>query len=262
MSEAEESVVARGLATLQRGIGIVRSAAIYRGQPWKRRRALALYREFIRPGDLCFDIGAHLGDRLGYFLALGARVVAAEPQPPLMAVLRRLYGRNLAVTLVPAALGAAPGEATLRLDPLNPTVATLSRDWTERLAASAAFARVHWRKTLTVPVTTLDTLIDRHGIPRFTKIDVEGFEGEVLAGLNHVLPALSVEYVTASREPALQALDRLASLGTYAFNRSPGESLRLLHDRWLSAGEMAKELRQLPAQAGSGDIYGRLACGR
>ena len=41
----------------------------------------ALYARFVRPGDLAFDIGSHVGDRIGSFRRLGARVVALEPQP-------------------------------------------------------------------------------------------------------------------------------------------------------------------------------------
>src|SRR5215472_8214381 len=92
---------------LRRGYGIARSLMIYRGQIWKQRRERALYATFIKPGDLCFDIGAHVGDRTGHFLALGARVVALEPQPAAMAVLQRWYGRDPRVTLVEAAAGAA-----------------------------------------------------------------------------------------------------------------------------------------------------------
>src|SRR5271169_2063381 len=108
MSEEQAIPASRVLTALRRSYGVARSLAIYRGQIWKRRHARALYGAFIARGDVCFDIGAHLGDRTGYFLSLGARVVAVEPQPLLMAVLRRLYGRHPRVTLVEAAVGASP----------------------------------------------------------------------------------------------------------------------------------------------------------
>src|SRR5450432_3544809 len=105
---------------LRRCYGIARSALIYYGNPRKRRRARTLYCQFVRRDELCFDIGAHLGDRIGHFRALGARVVALEPQPHLMRVLRLLYGGDAGVTLVEAAVGAAPGSATLFAPAANP----------------------------------------------------------------------------------------------------------------------------------------------
>ena len=46
-----------------------------------------------------------------------------------------------------------------------------------------------------VAVTTLDALIARFGVPAFIKIDVEGAEPDVLAGLSHAVPVLSFEYL-------------------------------------------------------------------
>ena len=243
---------------LQRGYGLARSAVIYHGNPVKRRRARAFYRAFVRPGDLCFDIGAHLGDRTGHFLALGARVVAVEPQPGPLAVLHRLYGGNPRVTLIAKAVGATLGEAELAVDPANPTIASLSREWRAQVARDPSFARTRWCERHLVAVTTLETLIADHGVPQFCKIDVEGFEAAVLQGLSRPLPSLSFEYIAAAREPALVALDRLAALGRYRFNRSPGESMRFPVVRWRSYGEMADEIRALAPAAGSGDIYAQL----
>jgi FkbM family methyltransferase len=239
----------------RRRLGIARSTVIYRGNPLKLRRARAFYRQFIHPGDLCFDIGAHVGDRLAHFLSLGARVVAVEPQPRLMAGLKRRYGTDSRVILINAALGSARGKAKLSIDPANPTVATLSPDYIEQAGSSPGFRHVRWHEHVEVEVSTLDTLIAAHGVPAFCKIDVEGYEHAVLEGLSRPLPGISLEYLPAALDPALVAIARLNRLGTYRFNRSVGESMILAIPRWLGAAEMSAELKRLPRNEKAGDVY-------
>jgi len=247
--------MAQLISALRRGYGIAASTVVYRGNPLKRRRARAFYRQFIHPGDLCFDIGAHVGDRLGHFLSLGARVVAVEPQPRLLAGLRRRFGDNPRVTLIGAALGATGGKAKLAIDPAHPTVATLSPDYIAQAGESRGFRHVRWREEVEVEVTTLDALIAAHGVPDFCKIDVEGYEHAVLEGLSRPLPGLSLEYLPAALDPALVAIARLNRLGTYRFNRSVGESMTLAIPRWLGAAEIGAELKRLPRNDKAGDVY-------
>jgi FkbM family methyltransferase len=243
------------VSVLRRGYGIARSTAVYRGNPFKLRRARAFYRQFIRPGDLCFDIGAHVGDRLVHFLSLGARVVAVEPQPRLMAGLKRRFGTDPRVILISAALGAARGKAKLAIDPAHPTVATLSPDYIAQAGESRGFRHVRWREEIEVEVTTLDALIAAHGAPAFCKIDVEGYEHAVIEGLSQPLPGLSLEYLPAALDPALVAIARLNRLGAYRFNRSVGESMALAIPRWLGAAEIGAELKRLPRDEKAGDVY-------
>src|ERR671930_1805308 len=101
--------------------GVLRSLRIYYGDRARRAAMDRLYGEFVHPGDLVFDIGAHVGDRIGCFRRLGARVVAVEPQPQLVTTLRLLYGRDRNVIIEPVALGRAPGSIELKLNPANPT---------------------------------------------------------------------------------------------------------------------------------------------
>jgi FkbM family methyltransferase len=244
---------------LQQAWGVLRSLWIYRVRDRGRHRGMdALYRRFLAPGDLAFDIGSHVGDRVASFRRLGCRVVAAEPQPALVRVLRRLHARDAAVTIVDAAVGAAEGQLELHLNLRNPTVATGSTAFIAAADGAPRWEGQRWTASVTVPVTTLDALIARHGLPTFVKIDVEGLELDVLQGLSHALPALSFEFTTIQPGVALQCLARCAQLGDYRFNAALGESQALVHDAWLAADAMSAWLQALPADANSGDVYARL----
>ena len=243
---------------LARASGLARSLLIYHGLPWRRRTLRRLYGQFLGPGDLAFDVGAHVGDRTRCFAGLGARVVAVEPQPDLAARLRRRFAGEPKVAVVAAALGARPGRATLFLSRRTPTVTTLSARWIERVQGSAGFERVAWEDRHEVAVTTLDELIARHGRPRFCKIDVEGFEAEVLRGLSQPLPALSIEYLPATIEVALAAVGRLAELGAYRFNLAEGERMRWLWPEWRGRRAVEDWLAMRRPGELSGDVYARL----
>jgi FkbM family methyltransferase len=238
--------------------GVVRSLRTYYGDRKRRDAMDRLYRRFIKSGDLVFDVGAHVGDRVAAFRRLGARVVAVEPQPALRATLELLHGRDRDVTIEPVALGRADGTIELKLNLDNPTVSTVSPDFIRAAAGAPGWEGQTWTTTMTVPLTTLDALIARHGVPGFIKIDVEGFEAEVLAGLSRPVATLSFEFTTIQRGVAAAAIDRCVALGYASFNAALGESQTLAHEGWVSAAQIAQWLARLPHAANSGDVYARL----
>jgi FkbM family methyltransferase len=238
--------------------GILRSLRIYYGN---RRHGLAMrrmYAQFVRPGDLVFDIGAHVGDRIAAFRRLGARVVAAEPQPALVKTLRLLYGRDGNVAIEATAVGRQSGEIDLSVNIDNPTVSTASADFIAAANGATGWQDQRWNRTIRVPLTTIDTLVARHGIPAFIKIDVEGFEAEALAGLTKPIVALSFEFTTIQRDVARACIERCTALGYTKFNAALGESQQFIQDDWLDADALTRWLDALPPDANSGDVYARL----
>lgn len=232
-----------------------RSLAYYYGDTGREAALDRMYRRFVRPGSVVFDIGAHVGDRVASFRRLGARVVAVEPQPLCMRALRALYAGDHRVELVEAACGSGAGSATLYINSANPTVSTNSARFLTAANGSHGWEGETWDRQITVRTVTLDGLIARFGQPAFIKIDIEGYEDAALAGLSRPVRALSFEFTTIAREVARNCLDRLVRLGFDGFDISLGESMSPTFGRWVSRDDMAGHLLRLPHEANAGDIY-------
>lgn len=236
-----------------------RSLDIYYRDQERTARMDAMNARFVSPGDLVFDIGAHVGDRTASYRRLGAKVVTVEPQASMYRFLRLFFGRDPQIHLENAALGAEKGKTTLYINSANPTTSTAARAMVEAAPDAVAWADQVWDVETTVMVMTLDQLIAAHGRPDFVKIDVEGYEAKVLQGLSHPLPSLSFEFTTLQRDVAIDALDILERLGRYRFAYSLGESHAMAQNDWISATEMKDVIGTLPVEANSGDIYAQLA---
>lgn len=236
----------------------MRSLVVY-WRPGRQRGLRRLYAPFVREGDLVFDVGAHVGDRSAAFAALGARVVALEPQPLLARWLRRTVGRNERVEVRAEAVGAESGSGQLAISRRTPTVSSMSESWRAVVGrANPGFRSVRWQSSVEVPMVTLDGLIASYGVPRFCKIDVEGYEAEVLSGLSQPLDALSVEFVAGQLEAAQACLRRVQTLGHYHFNVILGEARDFLFEEWRTGEETLAWLEDGAAGSSSGDVYSRL----
>ena len=175
--------------------------SLHRGHREERRLRQRFFAQLVAPGDLCYDIGANVGQTTEALLACGASVVALEPNPHCLPTLKHQFGRDPRVTLVQAAVGRAPGRADLHFRGSSAT-ASLRDDWQRGDD-----------KTVEVNVVTLDNLMARHGVPRLLKVDVEGYELEVFLGLGRPIPIVYFEMHASELETVAKIVDHLRSLG-------------------------------------------------
>lgn len=220
----------------------------------KKGERQRFYSQFIQKDDLCFDVGANSGNRTDIFLSLGARVVSIEPQNSCMEKLKRKYRNNKRVFLEKKALGKKKGTGILYLNEAD-TISSMSQEWIGEINKSHRFSEYQWKNEQRVSIITLEDLIKKYGTPAFCKIDVEGFEDEVLKGLSTPIKYLSFEFASEYIKSSINCMISLMNIGKYKFNYSLGEEMSLVLDEWVSFSEMKKLLKDSAEKDSWGDIY-------
>jgi FkbM family methyltransferase len=225
---------------------------ILRPQWWvKERRFDALVGPMVR-GKLVFDVGANHGSYAARLLrSRPSLIIACEPQPGLSLQLRERFAACPEVKFVDKAIGAAPGMIPMSISEDGDQVSSCRPEWKE------VFPDQNFSKTVDVPVTTLDALIVEFGMPGFCKVDVEGFEPEVLAGLSRQIPAMSLEFTPKVPHITRALLKRLGELGYRRINYALHEVFNFVLPKDVTPSQAETVLiNSLPAaHSGGGDIY-------
>jgi FkbM family methyltransferase len=213
------------------------------------------YSQFLSAGDVCFDVGANFGNRAKVFLKLGATVVAVEPQNKCVRALKTMHEENNRLIVIQKALGALEGMAELMISRAS-TISSLSQEWIEAVKRSGRFSEYSWDRREIVNVTTLDRLIAEYGVPSFIKIDVEGFEYQVIIGLSKQVNAISFEFTPEMIETTIRCIEHLNSLGVIKLNYSIGETMKMSLDKWVNPKEMIELLSVYQKEKRMfGDVY-------
>ena len=202
------------------------------------------YKQFIKRNELVFDVGCNVGCRTKLFLNLGAKVVGFEPQENLCNHLEGHLKRNKRFTLERTALGSKVGVSKIKISDAH-VLSSMSDRWIEATKKSGRFEQYNWNQSQEVPVTTLDEHIKKHGIPKFLKIDVEGYEFDVLQGLTCPLNFVSIEFTAEDIENTIKCLDYLTSLGKCSYRYALGESLSFSDCKWTDGNEFIVHLKKL-----------------
>lgn len=222
----------------------------------QKRRMIEFYSNYVIKGNLCFDIGANIGNRTDIFLSLGATVVVVEPNPNLVNVLRAKYKNENKVIIVNKALGAKNGSGKLFLCEAD-TLSSMSKEWIDRTIESGRFCNYCWDKSINIDITTMDDLVGIYGYPEFCKIDVEGYEYQVIKGLSRQIQTISFEFTPERIDTAFSCIKHLNKLGCYKYNYSLGESMQLELNEWVNAELICEALKCFEDTKVFGDVYAK-----
>jgi len=210
--------------------------------------------EFISEKDLIFDIGANQGELSEIFLKLKARVVCVEPQPDYVKKLNEKFRGNKNVIIVPFGVSDRNSKLKLYTSPKYPEIATFSEKWRKE----GRFNQEVWQEADLVDMVTLDGLINQYGVPRFCKIDVEGYEYNVIQGLSsNEIYCLSFEFSYEFLNDAINCCRSLYRLGYNKFNFSLESNYDLELAEYQKYEDIISKIKSYKDEKLCGDIYAR-----
>ena len=163
--------------------------------------------KLLNSGDLFFDIGAHLGNKSKQFLDKNLKAIMVEPLPQCVEQLKIKFENRDNVEIIQKAVGKTTEKMTLEVNTKMPTTSTMAKHW-----KSGRFSNEKWDQKINVEMTTLDHLIKIYGLPKYIKIDVEGFELDVLLGLSQKAGIISFEFTSEFLDQTIKCLDHLKKL--------------------------------------------------
>ena len=214
---------------------------------FKNLRSKRLYSSLIKKDDLCFDIGANKGLKSKLFLSLGARVIAFEPQSSCSKFLNDINNKNF--NYLPYAVG--PRDEIKNLNIANHIeVATFSNEFIDYFKNDS----LEWSEIEEVKVKKLDTLIKKYGIPYFCKIDVEGYELDILSNLTYEIPIIEFEFTGGFITNTIKIIELLNKQNTY-FNFILNENPKFELKEWVKAKKMITIINDLPINRLHGNIF-------
>ena len=172
--------------------------------------------------SLIIDIGANVGTFAKFYQGLypNAQIVCVEPNPDLIPILHGLFKGNDKIKIIDRLAASENGKLVDFTLNENHTLSTASKEWKQHSRFKSGYY-----KTIGVKTVTLDAIIKDCGEPNLIKIDVEGFELEVLRGLTkHPDCKIIFEWTEELFYRTVQCIQYLMTLGYSEFGYTMGDN--------------------------------------
>ncbi|MEH2161083.1 MAG: FkbM family methyltransferase [Nostoc sp.] len=205
----------------------------------RNEKAFKFIKSILEPDSVVFDIGANIGYKAVIYSKIGCKVIAVEPDPRNIKILQRVFNNNKKVTLVEKAVSSQIGVEKIYISEQDSALTTFSTKWKSFLESQkdrddlAQFSPSV--ESYEIPTTTLDALIEQFGVPRYIKIDVEGYELEAVKGLSQPIKLISLEAnLPEFREETIKSVLHLFEIENKAlFNYVLDDTKSFERNTWL-----------------------------
>ncbi|HUR65062.1 MAG TPA: FkbM family methyltransferase, partial [Chitinophagaceae bacterium] len=179
-------------------------------------------------------------------LKMGYKVIAVEPEKKALSTLHWRFGRNNNVTILDNGVSDIEKTLTIHIAENRSGLNTVSDKWVESLEKEKTN---RWQKRhafkdhYEIRAITVDQLYKKFGIPYYIKIDVEGYEKNVIKGMTRLPSLISFETnLPEFIEETIECIQHLSSISdTIRFNYSISDKLELTH--WITPPDMISKLK-------------------
>jgi len=219
----------------------------------KKKKLKKLYKTLSIESVLCFDIGANLGYKSLILLESNNKVVAFEPQTNCQIHLDKISKKNTDFIVEQLAIGSENSESELFIGN-HIEIATLSNKFIEHFRNE----NIYWNQKEQVKIVTLDSQIEKYGIPEFCKIDAEGSEYDILKKLSYRIQIIEFEFTGGFIEETMLCINKISSLGDYKFNYILNEKPELKLEKWVSNQEISSLIKALKPIHLHGNIFAKV----
>lgn len=217
---------------------------------------MRIFESIIKPLDIVFDVGSNIGDKSDIFLNLGANVIGFEPQQECYLYTIKRFGNNNRFRCENIALDSKIGISTIHIASYH-TISSMSEVFIKE-SKKERFAEYSWNSKREVKTDTLDNMIERYGKPTFIKIDVEGYELNVLSGLTNPVDIISIEFNPELCENTIECVNYIDNLNgnNTLFNYGYRNDEDFKYETWVDKSEIISYLRSVnDFKFEFGDVY-------